>query len=189
MKTAERAAALLVCGTLERASWRELEEESFAAEVRRRLDGVNLELVSTAGQWLARPRNTSEEEGFAPSFHLHTVELAMVAALYLHLRYLPAQVEDTGNGDEPSVEVDELIRPFADSYNRSYLEDIVLGHLRNAGFLERRKGRIYAGPYLAAIDPVAAGERAKAVLDRFLLRRYLRERATHLEQEHSDATD
>jgi hypothetical protein len=193
VKTPERAAALLVCGTLERAAWRELDDDQFAAKVRERLASVDLELVAAGGRWLARPRSSGEEDGFEPTFHLHAVELAMVASLYLHLRYLPTQAggeeamngnaNGSGDGEEPSVELDDLLRPFAGTYTKHYLEQIVLGHLKKAGFCEQRDHRYFAGPYLAALDPVAANERAKPALDTFLLRRFLRERAAQLESE------
>lgn len=184
MKTPEHAARLLVCGTLERPAWRELEQEEFADKVRKLLSAVDLELVAAGGKWLARPRTSGEEDGFEPNFHLHSVELAMVAALYLHLRYLPSQAGEVERSrEEPSVELDDLIRPFAGSYTKHYLEQIVLGHLKKAGFCEQRDHRYFAGPYLAALDPIAANERAKAALDTFLLRRFLRGRAAELEQE------
>ena len=42
MKTPERAAELLVRGTLERKAWRQLEQEQFAAKVQERLAQVGL---------------------------------------------------------------------------------------------------------------------------------------------------
>jgi hypothetical protein len=191
VKTPERAAALLVCGTLERSAWRELDQDDFAGKVRELLAAVDLDLAAAGGRWVARPRSTGDEEGFEPTFHLHSVEMAMVAALYLHLRYLPYQTADAEITEEPSVELDDLIRPFAQpvgSYTKYYLEQIVLGHLKKAGFCEQRDGKYYAGPYLAAVDPVSANERAKAALDAFLLKRFLRDRAREL-TESTDATD
>jgi hypothetical protein len=185
VKTPERAAALLVCGTLERSAWRELDQDEFAAKVRNLLAAVDLDLASAGGRWVARPRNSGAEDGFEPTFHLHSVEMAMIAALYLHLRYLPYQAAAAEPAEEPCVEIDDLIRPFAQpvgSYTKHYLE-IVLGHLKKAGFCEQRDGKYYAGPYLVAVDPVAASERAKAALDTFLLKRFLRERARELSEE------
>jgi hypothetical protein len=183
MRTAEKTAALLVTGTLRRAEWPELDDEDFAGQVRSRLAEVGLEFVGAGGRWLARPIASLEaEDGYEPAFELHTVELAMVAALYLHLRYLPRQAGAPDNAGEPSVELDELLRPFT-GYQRGYLEKIVLGHLRNAGFVERRGGRLYAGPYLAAINEIEADERAQAAVGQFLLRRFLRRRAEELEGE------
>ena len=81
------------------------------------------------------------------------------------------------------MELDELVKPFT-GYQRAYLE-IVLGRLRNAGFVERRGGRVYAGPYLAAINEIEADERAQAAVGDFMLRRWLRRRAEQLEDEHA----
>ncbi|MGA8353997.1 MAG: hypothetical protein WB698_07520 [Solirubrobacteraceae bacterium] len=183
MKTPAQTASLLVAGTLERSRWPELDDEDFSAEVRARLTHVGLELVGAGGRWLARPAAVAdEEEGFEPAFRLHSVELAMVAALYLHLRYLPLQAgQGLGATEEPSVEIDEVMRAFP-GHQRNYLEQIVLGHLRNAGFVRRDRGRLYAGPYLAALNDVQAGERAQAALSSFQLRRYLRRRAEELEE-------
>lgn len=186
MRTAAKTAAMLVSGKLVRAEWPELDDEDFATEVRARLAAVGLELVGAGGRWLARPVVSLEaDDGFEPAFELNTVELAVVAALYLHLRYLPRQAGAADNGDDPSVDVDELLRPFAGAYQRGFLEKIVLGHLRNAGFVERRGGRLYAGPYLAAINEIEADERAQAAVGQFLLRRFLRRRAEELEGEYA----
>lgn len=183
MKSPERAAQLLVAGTLDRSVWRELEDEEFAAEVVRRLGEVGLELVGADGRWLSRPLDTEDEDGFEPTLHLHSVELAMAAALYLHLRYLPRQAEtvETGAELEPSVEVDDVLAAF-DGYDKLYLERMVLGRLRNAGFVRREGGRLYAGPYLAAINEIDADARAQKALEEFTIRRYLRRRANEIEQ-------
>lgn len=186
MKTPEQVSTMLVAGTLERSSWPELDDEDFAGEVRQRLAAVGLDLVAANGRWLARATTAEEEEdGFHPTFRLHAVELAMLAALYLHLRYLPRQAGVAEQDNEPSVEVDEILRAFP-SYQRTYLENQVLGHLRNAGFVRRDAGRLYSGPYLAAMDEVRADQRAQEMLKNFLLRRYLKRRAEEIE---IDATD
>ena len=102
MKTPEKTAALLVTGTLNRSHWPELDDEDFAADVRSRLEAVGLELVAASGRWLARPAASPDaDDGYEPAFELHAVELAMVAALYLHLRYLPRQAGAADGGEEP----------------------------------------------------------------------------------------
>jgi hypothetical protein len=181
MRTPQRAAELLVSGTLSRVDWPELHDEEFAADVRERLSHVGLEFVAAAGRWLARPAAPPQaEDGYEPTFELHSVHLAMIAALYLHLRFLPRQAGAEGTGEEPSVGIEDILRPFT-GYSRQYLEKIVLGHLRNAGFVERRVGRYYVGPYLAAINEIDADERAQAAVSQFVLRRFLRRRVQELE--------
>lgn len=181
MRTPARAAALLTCGTLDRQTWPELADPEFGAEVRHRLAEVGLELVSASGRWLARPQRVAEESGFEPAFSLNAVELAVLAALYLHLRFLPQRQESVANDEpEPSVAVDDIVASFP-GYQKTYLEGPVLGRLRNAGFVHREEGRLYAGPYLAAIDEVAADERCTHALDGFLLRRYLKRKAEEID--------
>jgi len=50
---------------------------------------------------------------------------------------------------------------------------MVLGRLKNAHFVRQHNGRLYAGPYLAALDEVVADERATELLRDFRLHRYL----------------
>jgi hypothetical protein len=50
---------------------------------------------------------------------------------------------------------------------------MVLGRLKNAHFVRQQNGRLYAGPYLAALDEVVADERATELLRDFRLHRYL----------------
>lgn len=186
MRTPAQAASMLVAGTLERKQWPELDEEDFAGEVGERLAAVGLELVGAAGKWLARPKHapTDDIEGFEPAFGLNTVELAVVAALYLHLRYLPRNAGGGESEEEPSVAVEELLRAFP-GYSARFISQIVVGHLRNAGFVRRENDRLYAGPYLAALNEVEADERAQVAMGGFQLRRYLKQRATELEDEHA----
>jgi hypothetical protein len=197
MKTPERAAALLVQGTLERKAWAQLEHEPFASKVRGHLNAVDLELAKAGGHFVVRPRTPGGDEDFVPTFHLHKVEQAMVAILYLFLRYLPAQggqgqaLTQGADRQEPSVDLDDLVRPFTQQglYAKGYLEKIVLGHLKRAGFCEQRNGRYYAGPYLAALDPIVADARAKEVLENFQLRRFLRDKAEQLRSGRRTPTD
>ena len=186
MRTPAEVAAMLVAGTLDRRRWPELDEEEFASQVRERLATVDLELIGSGGRWLARPSTAPDPnlDGFEPTFSLHAVELAVVAALYLHLRYLPRQATEEARAEEPSMEVDELLRGFP-GHNRTYIEKIVLGHLRNAGFVRRENDRLYAGPYLGALNEIEADARAQEALGGFALRRYLQRRAQELEAEHA----
>jgi hypothetical protein len=174
VRTAQQAAALLVRGPLERAVWPEFADEAFVAEVHRRLGEVNAELASSGRHLVARATELPAEGGFEPVFRLNTVELAMVAALYLYLRYEPRQ--RAANGVEvdadPSVEVEDIVRAFP-SRSRDYLQK-VLTRLKRMGFVRRDHDRLFAGPYLAALDDVAADARADQLLERFLRRRYLR---------------
>lgn len=186
MKTPAQAAQLLTQGILERKTWPELADEEFAGEVERRLSAVGLELASGGGYWVARSHDGQAPEGFEPLLALDESELAVLAALYLHLRYLPRQSGDA-DGIEPSVAVDDIERGFP-GYKVGYVR-IVLGRLVNARFVQRRDHRLYAGPYLAALDEVAADERASELLRDFRLRRYLRRYLDGDEELEPDAAD
>jgi hypothetical protein len=145
--------------------------------VSERLAAVGLELASGDGHWVARAHDGELRDGFEPIFALDQLELAVLAALYLHLRYLPRQ---GANGDQdaedekkeqPSVAVEDIERGLP-GYKVSKVQ-MVLGRLKNAHFVRQQNGRLYAGPYLAALDEVAADERATELLRDFRLHRYL----------------
>ncbi len=186
-RTPEEAARLLTQGILVRSMWPELALEEFAQEVSERLAAVGLVLASGDGYWVARSRDGEAREGFEPFFALNKLELAVLAALYLHLRYLPRQSAD-GNGDDesggqkkrPSVELEDIERGLP-GYKVGTVQ-MVLGRLKNAQFVRQQNGRLYAGPYLAALDEVIADERATELMRDFRLRRFL-QRAVRGEDE------
>lgn len=136
----------------------------------------------------ARPKQapTDDVDGFEPVFALNTVELAVVAALYMHLRFLPRHAASAADRDsgEPSISVEELLWAFP-GYKSRYISNRVVGRLRRAGFVRRDNDRLFAGPYLAALNEIEADERAQAALGSFQLRRYLKRRAEELEEEHA----
>jgi hypothetical protein len=175
----ELAASLLTQGTLVEGSWPELGEEAFAEDVRRRLAEVGLTLVKANGHWLARAADRGEHEGFEPMFEPNDGHMAVLACLWLHLRYLPrlrGELDD--KHDEPSISVEEIEHAFS-GYPPRYV-GIVLGYLKNTRFIRQWNERIFAGPYLAAIDEEAADVLAREALRDFKLRRYLRRRAEEL---------
>ena len=187
MRTPEQTARLLMQGLLEVGAWPEFEDEDFAAEVRGRLAGVGYELGSANGYWLARAREAAMVEGFKQHFHLNEAEYAVLAALYLHLRFLPRQADHLGGADDdPSVAVEDIERGFP-----GYTVDTVrriLGRLRNLSFIRVHNERVFAGPYLAVIDELAADERAQQALRDFKLRSHLSRRLAAVEEE-LDAAD
>lgn len=189
MRNPADVAALLSAGTLEREAWPELEDEQFAADVRERLAAVGMTLVATSESFLARLAEPNGATGFTPHARLHSVHKAMIAVLYLHLRYLPAQAGDgevSANGDAPSVSPEDLFAAF--DYKRHYLEKVVLGELKKQGFVRQIGGRLFAGDNLMAIDPVQMDLRAEEMLRRFLLKRFIERRDAH-QKERGDAAD
>jgi hypothetical protein len=177
-RTPEEAARLLTQGILDRRLWPELALEEFAAEVSGRLAAVGLELASGDGHWVARSQDREPPEGFEAIFSLDQLELAVLAALYLHLRYLPRRSATTAaapavprRGEEPSVAVEDIDRGLP-GYKVSKVQ-MVVGRLKNAHFVRQHNGRLYAGPYLAALDEVVADDRATELLRDFRLQRFL----------------
>jgi hypothetical protein len=189
MRTPARIAALLAAGTLEREAWPELEEEQFAEQVRERLAAVGMALVVTPESFIARLAEPDGAPGFTPHARLRSVHKAMIAVLYLHLRYLPAQANGDGTVSEaqPSVTLEEVFAPF--DYTRHYLEKIVLGELKRQHFVRQKDGRLYADHNLMAIDSVQLDLRAEEMLRRFLLKRFIERRDTKAAEEREDATD
>lgn len=181
VRTPTDVAALLSAGTLEREVWPELEDEQFANEVRDRLAGVGMTLVATPQSFLARLVEPNGVTGFTPHTRLHSVHKAMIAVLYLHLRYLPAHADESEmspSGDAPSVSPDDVFAAF--EYKRNYLEKVVLGELKRQGFARQIDGRLFAGDNLMAIDPVQMDLRAEEMLRRFLLKRFIARRDAQL---------
>jgi hypothetical protein len=187
MRSPEQVARLLMQGLLEVASWPEFEDETFTEDVVRRLAGVGYELALADGYWLARTRETELVEGVKQLFHLNEAEYAVLAALYLHLRFLPRQSElSLGTDEQPSVALEDIERGF-----RFYTVETtrrILGRLRNLNFVRQQGERLYPGPYLATLDELSADARAKEALRDFKLRSHLSRRLAAL-QEEFDASD
>lgn len=173
MRTAEELAGLLTRGVLWADEFPELADDEVAAEVQDRLAAVGHELARAGGYWVARAPAGERPEGFEPIFELDEAELAVAACLYLHLVYLPRHGRPDLAGPRrghPSVAVEDIAHAFP-RYTQKKM-GMLLGRLRNAGFISRVDNRYLAGPYLYAFDEVEADERAHEALRNFRLRRY-----------------
>lgn len=182
MRSSELAARLLMQGLLDDASWPEFAEDTFREDVSRRLAAVGYELGLAEGYWLARTRETEAVDGFKQLLQLNEAEYAVLAALYLHLRFLPRQSQPLAVPDEePSVAVEDIECGFP-SYTLETTRRF-LGHLRNLHFIRQYGKRYYSGPYLAVIDELVADERAKEALRDFKLRTHLSRNLAALEED------
>ena len=168
-------------GLLEGENWPEFNDEEFVEEVRGRLAGVGYELCAADGYWLARCHDEEAIEGVKALFPLDEAEHAILAALYLYLRFLPRQSHPNRNGERPSVTPEEIDRAFP-AYKPQAIRRI-LGRLRNLHFVRQYANRIYPGPYLMLLDETVADERARQALRDFKLRTDLRERLVALKEE------
>src|SRR5262245_21633444 len=133
MRDAAELANMLTLGVLEADAFPELADEQVAADVRDRLAAVGLELVRADKHYLARTSAPAPAEGFEPMFELNEAELAVAAALYLHLRYLPRHGRVDSPGGRPSVAVNDIDRVFP-GYSLQMM-NILLGRLKNMRFV------------------------------------------------------
>jgi hypothetical protein len=119
---------------------------------------------------------------------LGEAELALLAACWLHLRFLPLErsrlvvdsgIIELGEGSEPWLDPEDLVEQLAGRLDRELVYQL-LEQLRRTGFLALREGRLYAGPLLDAMQDAAAAEQARVLLTRHQRRGYLRRRAAEL---------
>ena len=169
----------------------ELADDAVLEDVRRRLADVGCELAyaPSADRWIARlsgslPRLDEHE----PVLRLGEAELALLAACWLHLRFLPLErsrlvvdsgIIDLGQASEPWLDPEDLVEQLAGRLDRERVYQL-LEQLRRTGFLALREGRLYAGPLLDAMQDAAAAEQARVLLTRHQRRGYLRRRAAEL---------
>jgi hypothetical protein len=159
----------------------ELGEPETRDEVRRRLGEAGCELVyaPASERWLARLEGPVPAlEGHAPVLALGTPELAVLAACWLHLRFLPGEAGPAP--DQDWLDPDDLTELLGARLDGTGLPG-VLERLARAGYLTLREGRVEAGPLLDTLDEPGAGEQARALLARHQRLAHLRRRAAELD--------
>ena len=187
---------MLLVGSVAAADVPELGEPETRDEVRRRLGEAGCELVYSPAseRWLARlEAPVPALEGHDPVLALGTAELAVLAACWLHLRFLPGERAgaegSSAEADQDWVDPDDLTELLGARLNGSGLPS-VLERLGRAGYLTLREGRVEAGPLLDTLDEPAAGDQARALLARHQRLAHLRRRAAELDGgEQDDAAD
>src|SRR5690606_5143509 len=96
-------------------------------------------------------------------------EYAVLAALYLYLRFLPRQDDQVSPRErQPSVALEDIERAFP-AYGVVFTRSVI-GRLRNLHFVRQHDERLYPGPYLAALDGLVVDERDSEALREFKLR-------------------
>ena len=183
---------MLLVGPVAAAGVPELGEPETRDEVRRRLGEAGCELVYSPAseRWLARlEAPVPALEGHDPVLALGTAELAVLAACWLHLRFLPGERAgaegSSAEADQDWVDPDDLTELLGARLNGSGLPS-VLERLGRAGYLTLREGRVEAGPLLDTLDEPAAGDQARALLTRHQRLAHLRRRAAELDGEQVD---
>ncbi len=188
---------VLLAGSVPAAEVPELTDQEIRAEVRRRLGDVGCELSYAPGadRWvaaLAGPMPRLEEH--TPVIDLGPAELTVIAACWLHLRFLKAEEAAGGGavgddpGDTPWLDPDDLGIMLGGRLGGHDLPS-TLERLAQAGYLTLREGQIFAGPLLETFDDQAATDQAKELLARNQRLAHLRRRAAEISAgERSDAT-
>ena len=192
MNATELCRVLLV-GSVAATDVPELGDPGTREEVRRRLGEAGCELVYSAAseRWLARLEGSVPAlEGHEPVLALGTVELAVLATCWLHLRFLPG--EDGAGDAQDWLDPDDLAELLGARLDGTGLPG-VLERLARAGYLTLREGRVEAGPLLDTLDEPGAADQARALVARHQRLAHLRRRAAELGGdnggERDDATD
>jgi hypothetical protein len=176
---------VLLVGSVPAAAVPELSDDGVRAEVRRRLDEAGCELAYSvdADRWVARLAGPVPDlEGHELVLRLGQTELAVLAACWLHLRFLPAEhtrgdadASDADGGDA-ALDPDDLAQQLQGRLGRHQLDDL-LDRLKRCGFLTQREGLLHAGPLLGTLEDPAAAEQARTLLTRHQRLAHLRRQA------------
>jgi hypothetical protein len=176
----------------------ELSDDDVRREVSARLRNAGCELTYSPvfDCWTARFAgplpNIQAVDSADP---LNSADLAVLAACWLHLRFLPAENTRLLPADSDEEEALFALPPAADSASIEF-EDLAqqfptlpprnvgisVGKLRRLRYLDQREGQVFAGPLLDSLDDVQAVEQARRLL---LRHQRLRHRPVPVPNEHT----
>ena len=176
---------VLLAGSVPAAEVPELTDEEVRNDVRSRLAEAGCELAYAArsDRWVATLGGPLPRlEDHAAVIDLGPGELAVLAACWLHLRFLDAErARQGGSADsdaqgEPWLDPDDLGIMLGGKLGGRDLGDVLV-LLCQAGYLELREGQLFAGPLLETFDDQEASEQVRELLARNQRLTHLRERA------------
>jgi hypothetical protein len=175
---------VLLAGSVPAAEAPELTDEEIRADVARRLAeaGCGLHYAPGSDRWvatLAGPVPDLEEH--ARVVDLGPADLTVLAACWLHLRFLPSERAPSaaGQADAPWLDPDDLAIMLGGRLGGGELPTTV-ERLSQAGYLTLREGQVFAGPLLETFDDQGARDRAKELLARNQRLTHLRQRAAEI---------
>lgn len=191
--TVEEICRLLGTGWVDAREVPELLDDELRAEINHRAAAVGQRLFYSA---------TADSYGFVidgelpevgthrASMYLDRSHKALIAACWMHLRWLPAEraQAEAGNGhhpltqEEPSLTVDDLALQFKGQLQKTHIEQKLLPVLKRLGYLQQREGRLSAGPMLDSLDEIKATERAREYMVKFKRMAHLQRRAKEIDQ-------
>ncbi|MEU3456883.1 hypothetical protein ABZ671_25270 [Micromonospora sp. NPDC006766] len=178
----------VLAGITPAAAVPELGDDDVRREVSVRLQNAGCELAYSPvfDCWTARFAGPFPDIDAVDSAHpLNSADLAVLAACWLHLRFLPAEntrlLPADGEGDalfalppaaeSGSIEFSDLAQQFPTLPPRNV--GISVGKLRRLRYLDQREGRVFAGPLLDSLDDLQAAEQARRLLLRHQRMRHL----------------
>ncbi|HZD74632.1 MAG TPA: hypothetical protein VE776_12255 [Actinomycetota bacterium] len=182
---------VLLAGSVPAAEVPELTDETIRAEVRRRLAGAGCDLSYAQGsdRWVAvLDGPVPDLEEHAPVVDLGPAELIVIAACWLHLRFLETerarQAGGAGSpgGGTPWLDPDDLAAMIGRRLGGRDLGH-TLERLCQAGYLALREGQLFAGPLLESFDDEAVADQARELLARNQRLTHLRRRAAEVRAE------
>ena len=180
---------VLLAGSVPAAEVPELTDEEARNDVRRRLAEAGCELAYAArsDRWVATLGGPLPRlEDHAAVIDLGPGELAVLAACWLHLRFLDAErarqggSADSDGQEESWLDPDDLGIMLGGKLGGRDLGDVLV-LLCQAGYLELREGQLFAGPLLETFDDQEASEQVRELLARNQRLTHLRERAAAIQ--------
>lgn len=189
----EEICRLLGTGWVDARDVPELQDDEIRVEVNRRAGAVGQRLFyspSTDCYGLVLDGELPEAGTHHPSMRLDRSHRALIAACWMHLRWLPAErarVEGANGGkpltqEEPSLTVDDLAVQFKGQLQKTHIDGTLLPYLKRLGYLQQREGRLFAGPMLDSLDEIKASERAREYMVKYKRLARLQRRAAEIDQ-------
>lgn len=191
--TVEEICRLLGTGWVDARDVPELENDELKAEIHRRAQAVGQRLFyspATDSYGFVLDGEVPEAGTHRPALRLDRSHRALIAACWMHLRWLPAERAraEGVNGnrqraqEEPSLTVDDLSLQFKGQLQKTHIEQKLLPYLKRLGYLNQREGRLFAGPMLDSLDELKATERAREYMIKFKRLAHLQRRAQEIDQ-------
>ena len=186
---------VLLAGSVPAAEVPELTDEDIHGEVRQRLieAGCELAYAPRSDRWVATLGGPLPRlEDHAAVIDLGPAELAVLAACWLHLRFLEAErARQSGGVDpaargEPWLDPDDLGIMLGGRLGGRDLGDVLV-LLCQAGYLTLREGQLFAGPLLETFDDREAADEVRELLARNQRLTHLRERAAEFRAEAAES--
>jgi hypothetical protein len=191
--TVEEICRLLSTGWVESRDVPELMDDDVRADVARRGEAVGQRLYYsevTDHYGFVLAGELPEAPSHRPAVRLDRSHRAVIAACWMHLRWLPAERQRVGaesgpqavGPEEPCLTIDELALQFRGQLTKGHIEWKLVPHLKHTGYLVQREKKLYGGPMLDSLDELKATELAREYMARYKRMAHLKRRAEAIDQ-------